>query len=135
VSLDFCLGMFRDHDFVVSLARVPAVLIDTSLRLLERFVAAEPAARMAPNNVVRPRVVRRLSFHNVQWARLPFKEQEISQIAEETQEDSSGQAPDPVSAEGSGPESPTRSSLPGGGSDPVEHVQLKPLNSWHSSCR
>ena len=65
MSLDFCLGMFRDHDFVVSLTRVPAVLIDASLRLLERFVAAEPAARTAPDNVVRPRVVRSLSFHNV----------------------------------------------------------------------
>ena len=44
-DLSFGLGMFRDYDFVVSLTRMPAVLIDASLRLVERLVAAEPAAR------------------------------------------------------------------------------------------
>jgi hypothetical protein len=62
--------MCRDYDFVVSLTRMPAVLIDASLRLVERLVAAEPAARTAPNNVVRPRVLSSLSFHDVHCARL-----------------------------------------------------------------
>src|SRR5437879_2429688 len=62
--------MFRDHDFVVSLSRMTAVLINASLRLVERLVAAEPAAQPAPNNVVRPRVLPSLSFHDVHCARL-----------------------------------------------------------------
>jgi hypothetical protein len=69
-SLSFGLGMFRDHDVVVSLTRMTAVLIDASLRLVERFVAAESAAQPAPNNVVRPRVLPSLSFHDVHCARL-----------------------------------------------------------------
>jgi hypothetical protein len=36
--------MFRDHDVVVSLTRMPAMLIDASLRLVERLVAAKPTA-------------------------------------------------------------------------------------------
>ena len=68
-SLSFSLGMFRDHDFVVCLTRMTAVLVDASLRLVERFVAAESAARTAPNNVVRPRVgPPSLSVHYVQFA-------------------------------------------------------------------
>ena len=62
--------MFRDYDFVVSLTRMTAVLVDANLRLVERFVAAESAARTAPNNVVRPRVLSSLSFHYVQCGRL-----------------------------------------------------------------
>jgi hypothetical protein len=62
--------MFRDHDVVVSLTRMTAVLIDASLRLVERFVAAESAAQPAPNNVVLPRVLPSLSFHDVHSARL-----------------------------------------------------------------
>src|SRR6266446_6433667 len=67
-SLRFSLGMFRDYDFVVSLTRMTAVLVDTSLRLVERFVAAESAARPAPNHVVRPRLLPSLSVHYVQFA-------------------------------------------------------------------
>jgi hypothetical protein len=48
-SLGFSLGMFRDHDFVVSLTRMTAVLVNASLRLVERLVAAESAARPTPN--------------------------------------------------------------------------------------
>src|SRR5207244_1670176 len=66
----FSLGMFRDHDVVVSLTRMTAVLIDASLRVVERLVAAEPATQPAPNNVVRPRVLPSLSFHDVHCARL-----------------------------------------------------------------
>jgi hypothetical protein len=62
--------MFRDHDVVVCLTRMPAMLIDASLRLVERLVAAKPTARTAPNNVVRPRVLPSLSFHHVHCARL-----------------------------------------------------------------
>src|SRR5712664_2941492 len=62
--------MFRDHDVVVCLTRMPAMLIDASLRLVERLVAAKPTARTAPNNVVRPRVLPSLSFHYVHCARL-----------------------------------------------------------------
>jgi hypothetical protein len=68
-DLSFGLGMFRDYDFVVSLTRMPAVLIDASLRLVERLVAAEPAARTAPNHVVRLRVLPSLSFH---YVNVPF---------------------------------------------------------------
>jgi hypothetical protein len=57
--------MFRDHDVVVSLTRMPAMLIDASLRLVERLVAAKATARTAPNHVVRPRVLSSLSFHDV----------------------------------------------------------------------
>lgn len=64
-DLSFSLGMFRDHDVVVSLTRMPAMLIDASLRLVERLVAAKPTARTAPNHVVRPRVLPSLSFHDV----------------------------------------------------------------------
>ena len=62
--------MFRDHDVVVCLTRMPAMLIDASLRLVERLVAAKPTARTAPNHVVRPRVLPSLSFHYVHCARL-----------------------------------------------------------------
>jgi hypothetical protein len=44
------------------------MLIDASLRLVEKVVAAEPAARAAPNHVVRPRVLPSLSFRDVQCA-------------------------------------------------------------------
>jgi len=69
-DLSFGLGMFRDHDVVVSLTRMTAVLVDASLRVVERLVAAQPAAQPAPNNVVRPRVLPSLSFHDVHCARL-----------------------------------------------------------------
>jgi len=69
-DLSFGLGMFRDHDVVVSLTRMTAVLVDASLRVVERLVAAQPAAQPAPNNVVRPRVLPSLSFHSVHCARL-----------------------------------------------------------------
>ncbi len=62
--------MFRDRDVVVSLTRMTAVLVDASLRVVERLVAAQPAAQPAPNNVVRPRVLPSLSFHSVHCARL-----------------------------------------------------------------
>jgi hypothetical protein len=74
-DLSFSLGMFRDHDVVVSLTRMPAMLIDASLRLVERLVAAKPTARTAPNHVVRPRVLPSLSFHDVLCACLrPMEE-------------------------------------------------------------
>src|SRR3977135_4152207 len=62
--------MFCDHEVGVTLTGMVRVWVAASLRLVVRFVAAESAAQPAPNNVVRPRVLPSLSFHDVHCARL-----------------------------------------------------------------
>jgi len=69
VSLTLALRMRRYYDFVISLSRMTSMLVDASPCLVERLVAAESAARAAPNNVVGPGLAApRFCFHCI-WCR------------------------------------------------------------------